>query len=54
MKFDAWKEELNTIFVGEFGRDSECFEDYLWHDSFRDGLTPEEAFEDWYVYNFEV
>jgi hypothetical protein len=56
MKFEAWKEELNTIFVGEFGMDSDSFEDYLWRDAWEDGLSPEEAFEDWreYVYRSEV
>jgi hypothetical protein len=53
MKFEAWKQELNTLFVGEFGMDSDSFEDYLWRDAWEGWLTPEQAFDDWmeYVYN---
>lgn len=50
MTFEQWKQEVNLLCIKEYGVDTDEMPDWLWHDAFKDGLTPEEAFEDFTDY----
>jgi hypothetical protein len=47
LTFEQWKQQIDLLFIKQFGADSNEFPDRLWHDDFVDGLTPEEAYEDY-------
>jgi hypothetical protein len=47
MDFDAWLAQVDALFENHYGFHHDDVEDWLWHDSFRAGDTPQVAFEDW-------
>ena len=46
--FDEWCEEVDEIIMKKFGLDKDSFEDFLWNECFKAGMTPYEAYLKWY------
>lgn len=44
MSFEDWKDEVNDRCRIHFGMDTDSLPDYLWHDAYKDGYRPQEAF----------
>jgi hypothetical protein len=47
MTFEQWKQQVNLLFIADYGMDSECFPDYLWYDDYKDGFSPVDAYDNW-------
>lgn len=47
MSFDQWLIEVDRLLISSVGLGHDDIEDWRWFDSFEDGLSPFDAFEDW-------
>jgi hypothetical protein len=47
MTFEQWMQKVNLLFLAEFGVDADEFPDYLWRDEFKNGFTPQQAYDYW-------
>ncbi len=49
-KFQAWKDELDELFINHFGLCHDDFEDYNWSDEYNSEVPPEDAFDEWKIH----
>jgi hypothetical protein len=47
MTFETFMAEIEAIFQREIGMSYLDMPDWCYYDSFEDGLTPQETYEDW-------
>ena len=49
--FDAWLQDLDRLFMAEYGLSHDDFDDYDWHSEFDSKIPPKEAFDEWQLLN---
>lgn len=52
-KFTEWMKRVDAICVDRLSAPADCLTDYSWLSAFEDGLTPREAFDDYYEWMFD-
>ncbi len=52
-KFTEWMAKVDTICQDKLATPVDCLTDYAWAEACADGLTPLEAFNDYYEWMFD-
>ena len=45
--FEAWKKDLDDLFLAAYGMSSDDFEDYNWFDEWDNDVETADSFEEW-------